>query len=72
MCGAQVIRRVPLDVRAVGVDELLHDSEHSPALIKQLLRSLYGICPKYCRDPCHDVRQDRRVGVRPGTRRSPH
>jgi hypothetical protein len=68
--NARVVRRVPLDVRAVGVDELLHDAEHGPALIKQLLLDLYGICRKYCRDPCHDVRQDRCVDV--GLERADH
>ena len=40
--NAQVVRGVPLDVLAVGVDELLHDAEHGPALIKQLLVSGSG------------------------------
>jgi hypothetical protein len=68
--NAQVVRRVPLDVRAVAVDELLHDAEHGPALIKEVVLDLYGICGKYCRDPCHDDWQDRRVAV--GLERADH
>jgi hypothetical protein len=45
--NAPVVCRVPLDALAVGVDEPLHDAEHGPALIKQVLLDLYRICRKY-------------------------
>ena len=37
---------------------------HGAALIKEVLRDLYGTCRKVFRKPCRDFRQDRRVGVR--------
>jgi hypothetical protein len=68
--NAPVIGGVPLDARLVGGNELVHGAEHGTALIKQVFLDLCGICWQYCTEPCHDVRQDRRVGV--GLERADH
>jgi hypothetical protein len=68
--NAEVVRRVPLDARAVGRQQPWHDAEHRVALIKQQLFDLSGLCADHLGQPWHNLMQDRGVGV--GLERADH
>lgn len=58
-----VVRGVPLHARAVGDMNFRITPSKARLLIKQAPLGFCGIYRKPCREACHDVGQDRRVGV---------